>query len=119
MQSSHIIFLDGGCGMELKKRKSAGFNVAYDLNLFSSAALLYTPDGIKQLHCDYIKSGANIITTASYAVTKFYLDRVSKGDCVKEYAKLTVKLAQDAVKEENASDRVLIAGSVPPLGYLI
>jgi len=72
MQESNIIFLDGGCGMELKKRKERGYDVVCIPTLFSSAALLYSPNAIKQLHCDYIKSGANVITKFDLDLKKVY-----------------------------------------------
>ena len=34
-----ILILDGGMGLELKQRKAEGLPVAYDLKLFSTAAL--------------------------------------------------------------------------------
>jgi S-methylmethionine-dependent homocysteine/selenocysteine methylase len=110
------IILDGGCGLELKRRKTAGMDVAYDLTLFSTAALRDTPDAIRTLHRDYIRAGCTVITTASYAVTRFYLDKIGEGHRVKELAARSLNLAREAVAAERAENRVLIAASVPPLG---
>mmetsp|Transcript_148162 Transcript_148162/g.369395 ORF Transcript_148162/g.369395 Transcript_148162/m.369395 type:complete len:369 (+) Transcript_148162:59-1165(+) len=110
------LLLDGGCGLELKRRKTRGENVAYDLQLFSTAALRETPEAIRQLHRDYVRAGCDVITTSSYAVTRFYLDRCGDGDRVEELARLSVELAQQAVADEGATGRVAIAASVPPLG---
>ena len=60
-----VIVLDGGCGLELKLRKSQGKPVAYDLLLFSTAALIETPRAILDLHRDYIRAGCTVLTTAS------------------------------------------------------
>ena len=70
--------LDGGSGLEFKRRKAAGLEVAYDLTLFSTAALRETPDAVVALHRDFIRSGCTVITTASYAVTRFYLDKIGE-----------------------------------------
>lgn len=97
-------------------RKAQGRNVAYSLQLFSTAALRETPLAVKELHVDYIRAGCQVITTASYAVTRFYLDKVGEGARVPELAALSVRLAREAVLAEGAEQRVLVAASVPPLG---
>lgn len=102
--------------MELKRRKALGQDVAYNLTLFSTAALRDTPDAVKQLHRDYIQAGCTVITTASYATTRFYLDKVGEGHRVQELAARALRLAREAVEEEAAGGRVLVAASVPPLG---
>eukprot|EP00405_Crypthecodinium_cohnii_P009941 CAMPEP_0206428558 /NCGR_PEP_ID=MMETSP0324_2-20121206/5742_1 /ASSEMBLY_ACC=CAM_ASM_000836 /TAXON_ID=2866 /ORGANISM="Crypthecodinium cohnii, Strain Seligo" /LENGTH=319 /DNA_ID=CAMNT_0053894121 /DNA_START=127 /DNA_END=1083 /DNA_ORIENTATION=+ len=111
-----VDLLDGGCGMELKKRKAEGQNVAYDLTLFSTAALRDTPDAILDLYRDWIKAGCTVITTASYAVTRFYLDKIGEGDRVGELAERSLKLAREAIEMECAVGKVKIAASIPPLG---
>ena len=50
--------------------------MAYNLDLFSTAALTETPDHVVKLHSDYIEAGANVITTASYAITQSYLAKI-------------------------------------------
>ena len=115
-RSDPLLLLDGGTGLELKRRKAQGLPVAYDLTLFSTAALRDTPDALVDLHRDYIKAGCTVLTTASYAITRFYLDKVNEGSRVKELAERSVALAKEARAAECAEERVLIAGSVPPLG---
>ena len=111
-----LFILDGGCGLELKRRKALGQAVAYDLTLFSTASLRETPEAILELHRDYIRAGCTVLTTATFAVTRFYLDKVGEGHRVEELARRAVSLARSARAQENAEDRVLIAASVPPLG---
>ena len=92
-------------------------NVAYDLKLFSTAALRDTPHAVVELHRDYIKAGCTVVTTASYAVTRFYLRKVNEVDRVCELAMRSVTLAKMARDAEGADEHsILIAGSVPPLG---
>lgn len=111
-----LLLLDGGCGLELKKRKAAGANCSYNLTLFSTAALRDTPDAVTLLHRDFIKSGCDVITTASFAVTRFYLSKIGEAHRVKELAARSVELAKRARAAEGADDRVLVAASIPPLG---
>ena len=114
--NKQLVILDGGCGMELKRRKAMGLDVAYEFLLFSVSTLMQTPHAIKTLHRDYIKMGAQVITTASYAVTRHYLQLANAVDRIDELARLSVRLAREAVDAEGASGRVRVAGSVPPLG---
>jgi len=102
--------------MELKKRRDAGLPVAYNLSLFSSAALRDTPEAILKLHQDYLKAGCQVLTTASYAVTRFYLQKVGEAHRVKELAELSVSLARQAICMEKMQSKCLVAASVPPLG---
>ena len=105
-----ILILDGAMGLELKQRKAEGLPVAYDLKLFSTAALRETPDAIREIHRDYIRAGVNVITTASYAITRHYLDKIGEGARVEELAALSVRLAKEARAAENLdSSRVLVA----------
>ena len=90
--------------------------MAYNLTLFSTAALIETPEAIVRLHRDYIRAGCTAVTTASFAVTRFYLDKIGQGARVEELAAHSVALARRAVAEESAVGRVLVVGSVPPLG---
>eukprot|EP01062_Namystynia_karyoxenos_P001089 TRINITY_DN1037_c0_g2_i1.p1 TRINITY_DN1037_c0_g2~~TRINITY_DN1037_c0_g2_i1.p1 ORF type:complete len:374 (+),score=102.25 TRINITY_DN1037_c0_g2_i1:88-1122(+) len=110
------VLLDGGCGLELKRRKAEGRDVAYDLTLFSTAALRDSPAAVGDLHRDFIRAGCQVITTASYAVTRFYLDQVSQSHLIPELAARSLRLAREAVAAEGATGSVAVAASVPPLG---
>lgn len=119
---STLIILDGGCGLELKKRKAEGHDVAYNTELFSTAAVLETPQGVIDMHRDYVLAGANVITTASYATTRFILDKVDRAEDVKKIAALTVELARKGIEEARRASQdaeeennVLVAASVGPL----
>jgi S-methylmethionine-dependent homocysteine/selenocysteine methylase len=78
MESQSITILDGGVGRELRDRFEAGEANAWDVHLFSTGSLLESPDHVTQLHSDYIAAGANVITTASYAVTRSYLSKINE-----------------------------------------
>ena len=58
-----------------------------------------------------------MLTTASYAVTRFYLERVGEAERVEELAARSVRLAKAGAAEgAEAEWRVLVAASVSPLG---
>ncbi|KAG7751473.1 hypothetical protein KL912_000606 [Ogataea haglerorum] len=56
-----MLLLDGALGTELEKR---GVDVSG--GLWSGRAVLDSPDTISEIHLDYMRSGANIVLTATY-----------------------------------------------------
>lgn len=62
--NNQTIILDGGMGSELERR---GFNI--NDPLWSAKILLETPEAIQAVHSDFLKAGADCITTATYQAT--------------------------------------------------
>eukprot|EP00494_Astrolonche_serrata_P005137 UN05153 len=108
-RSKRVMVLDGGMGIELKRRK-----VPYDLKLFSAKALIHAPEEVLRIHEDYIDAGCEVITTSCYACTKFYLQNSKKTKYNQsDLIKLSGELAFTARKNKNKN--VIIAGCCPPL----
>jgi homocysteine S-methyltransferase len=61
LKNCGVVILDGAMATELEKRGA-------DLNhaLWSAKLLIENPSMIKEVHLDYLKAGADVITTASY-----------------------------------------------------
>ena len=63
---SEVILLDGAMGVALRVR---GVEVPdYKSSVWSALALIDAPDDVRALHADYIRAGADVITTNNYAV---------------------------------------------------
>lgn len=104
-----VILLDGGMGQELRRR-CANEPTA----LWSAQALLEQPDIVQQVHADYIRAGAKVITTNTYATVKQRLQETAGiGDRFIELLNLAGKLATQA--RDTVGEKTLIAGSLPPL----
>jgi S-methylmethionine-dependent homocysteine/selenocysteine methylase len=103
-----FILLDGGTGRELM-RMGAPFRQPE----WSALALMEAPEFVSRVHRRYIESGADVITTNSYAVVPFHVgaDRFAKQGA--PLAALAGRLAREAADE--ASHRVRVAGSLPPV----
>lgn len=103
--------LDGGFGTTLRDT----FNYD-DTHIWSLAPLLdKNPDIYLKCHQLFVDAGANIITTANYSTTPYYLDK----GCIKQaYLKEAItklgELAQQ-VKITNHNS-IEIAGCIPPYG---
>ena len=102
-----LILLDGGMGQELINRKASGQGV-----LWSAKALFNHPDAVVAVHEDYIRAGADVITTNSYACIRNNFEPEGLADRLGEMNRLSAELAQRA--RDACGKPVLIAGSMGP-----
>lgn len=103
-----MIILDGGMGRELARR-----GAPFKQPEWSALALWQDPNAITQVHLDFIESGAEIITTNSYAVVPFHIGEQRFRQQGLQLSALAGELAQKAVQQSQKA--VKIAGSLPPL----
>lgn len=102
-----LILLDGGMGQELINRKASGQGV-----LWSAKALFDKPEAVQAVHEDYIRAGADVITTNSYSCIRNNFEPEGLVNRLGEMNRLAVELAQRA--RDNCGRPVLIAGSMGP-----
>ena len=100
--------LDGGMGQEIVNRGGKG---AY--GEWASGALIYTPELVSDIHRDYIRAGADIITTNTYGTTRTRLRFMDKEDQLAPLLRLASDLANAA--RDQARRDINIAASLPPL----
>jgi S-methylmethionine-dependent homocysteine/selenocysteine methylase len=102
------VVLDGGMGRELRFR-----GVAILDSIWSANALLVAPQIVRDIHDDYIRAGADVITTNTYGVIRAAMATIGIEHRFRELNELACELAVGA---RDAADReVRIAGSLPPL----
>ncbi len=77
--------------------------------------LLENPDGILQLHRDFIESGSDIILTCTFGGTRTRLAHANLGEKVEEINSKAVELARKAAKDSTC----LVAGSIGPSGEMM
>jgi S-methylmethionine-dependent homocysteine/selenocysteine methylase len=100
--------LDGGFGRELARR-----GAPFRQPEWSALALTEAPEIVKQVHLDFIKAGAEVITTNNYAVVPFHIGEQRFANEVTSLVKVAVTQAKNAVTESGKDVR--IAGCLPPL----
>jgi homocysteine S-methyltransferase len=106
LQRGEIILLDGAMGTELEKR-----GVPMHATGWSAGALFQHVDVVRELHEDYIRAGADVIITNTFATARHMLEPAGYGTQVAELNQRAVKAAIEA--RDNAADRpVAIAGSI-------
>ena len=108
MSTVSFTLLDGGMGQELIKRSSRK-----PTPLWSADVLRDCPELVVGTHCDFIKSGSDVITLSSYTVTPTRLAKYNRENEFKFLQKVAVEAAQKAAQTFNT--KPLIAGCLPPL----
>jgi len=98
---------DGAMGTMLHARGAALDQCLEQLNLTR-------PDWVREIHLAYIRAGAEIIQTNTFAASRPRLTDFGLADQTREINFRGVKLAREA--REISGQGVLIAGSVGPLG---
>jgi S-methylmethionine-dependent homocysteine/selenocysteine methylase len=104
-----VVLMDGGMGQELRRR---GLTEGPP-GLWSANALLRSPATVLEIHRDYIRAGARVITTNTYSTKRPRLEPEGLGGQLVPLNRLACELACRARDELNQG--VLIAGSLPPL----
>ena len=100
--------LDGGMGAELIARGIMPSN-----GLWSARALLDSPDAVMEVHSDYIKAGAEVITTNSYSTIPSYLAKAGMSERYEDLTDIAAKMARTAA--DSATTKIEVAGCLPPL----
>lgn len=100
--------LDGGFGRELARR-----GAPFRQPEWSALALTEAPEIVKEVHLDFIRAGAEVITTNNYAVVPFHIGQDRFDNEVRDLVQVAVNQAKLAVAESDKD--VLIAGCLPPL----
>jgi S-methylmethionine-dependent homocysteine/selenocysteine methylase len=100
------LILDGATGTELQRR-----GVDMSEHTWCGAAALVAPDVLREIHADYIRAGAEVITVNSYASAPHHLEAAGLGDRAEEINVRSAALAREA-RDQAASRPVWIAGSL-------
>ena len=106
--SKKLKVLDGGMGAELIAR-----GIMPSSGLWSARALLDSPEAVMEVHSDYIKAGAEVITTNSYSTIPSYLAKAGMSERYEDLTDIAAKMARAAA--DSATNKVEVAGCLPPL----
>lgn len=95
LENQEFVILHGALGTELEFR---GYDVSG--KLWSAKYLLENPQYIKDIHKDYIRAGADLVTTSTYQATFEGLAEVGLSQAeAEDLIRLTVDLAKEARDE--------------------
>lgn len=99
------LILDGGTGSELRRR-----GVSLSSAAWSALASVTHFELLRAIHVDHIAAGADVITTNTFATTRFVLDAAGHGA---EFASINARAVAAAREARDSGGRdVAIAGSI-------
>lgn len=103
-----IRLLDGGMGQELRRRSATP-----DHPLWGAKQMLDEPGLVRALHEEFLRAGAQIITTNTFGTSRWRLNRHGMWDAFAAANRAAGEAAEAA--REAVNPAALIAGSLPPL----
>ena len=109
LTSSEVVILDGGMGAELEK-----FGASIDKDLWSGRCSIDNPEIVREVHQNFVNSGADVITTNTYASTPISMKEYGYDGYIEDWNNASVKIARQVA---DSSDReIAVAGSVSTCG---
>ncbi len=106
LKNNEIILLDGGVSTEIQRR-----GVGMNTDVWSGIAHKTHPDIVREVHEDYIRAGAQVITANTFSTARHVLETIGLGDEVQTINRQAVHVAQ-AARDNAATDEVWIAASM-------
>ena len=106
LNQTRPIITDGGMGTELEKS-----GVPMSNKIWSGEAVLSHPELVRIAHENFIRSGAETITTNTFSTARHMLEPAGKGRYVVEINRKAVQLAKEA-RDKVAEKPVAIVGSI-------
>ena len=117
LREGERFLLDGATGSELQRRKvdlSAGISEDGGLGVWSATAMRDAPDQVRAVHEDYLRVGAQIITTNSFWTNPGRLALAGLADEWEAYTGLAGELAIAA--RDGLNPAAFVAGGMAPPG---
>ena len=84
-----ITLLDGGMGREIKQ-----LITQWDPVLWSTSGLIYDPQLVCDIHCEFIKAGADVLKNRNYMVTPYALEKANRLADFESLTALSAAIAQ-------------------------
>lgn len=106
LEADEILIIDGGMGSELQRR-----GVAMDAHAWSGPAALAHEGLVREIHEDYVRAGAEVITTNTFGTSRFVLASAGLGEQFEQINRATMRAAREA-RDTAAEQPVAVAGSL-------
>ena len=106
IRANELVVIDGAIGTELERR-----GVPMDKQSWSATANLEHADALEQIHIDYIRAGARIITANTFSTSRPMLEAAGYRDRVGDVNRAAVETALRA-RERSGAEGVAVAGSI-------
>ncbi len=112
LKAGDLLILDGATGSELQRRGvdvNKG-SVKGRLGVWSAAANLDAPEIVRQVHEDYLRAGADIITSNNFYTSREMLALIGEEERWEEYTRRGAEIAVEA--RDAANPEAYVAGGI-------
>lgn len=106
--TSRVMIFDGAMGTELYRRHIFT-NRCYD------ELCLSDPKLVAEVYADYLRAGADVLTTNSYGANRLALKKFALGEQCQRINERSATLAREVIAAVAPDRQILLAGSVGPL----
>lgn len=115
LERGEVVIVDGGMGTEIKRR-----GIAEGSSELSVLAMLQSPEAIREIHLDFLRTGAEVIITNTYICNTPKLSHIgwiSESAVEEEMVRMNSLAAKAALEARTAAGDIdaVIAGSMGPL----
>ncbi len=105
--TDRVLVLDGAIGSEITR-----LGAPMDSPAWCGVANHSHPDVVRRVHVEYIRAGANIVTSNTFATCRHVLDGAGLGKKAATFTQRAVELAREAIDEAGVDAPVVVAGSM-------
>lgn len=112
IRSGECVLIDGATGTEAQRRGVPQLD-----NAWNGGAALSHPDIVRQVHLDYIETGAEMVISNSFATHLHALEAAGEAERFEDYNRRAVELAVEA-REISGQEQVLVAAGVSYWSWL-
>ncbi|MCH7534648.1 MAG: homocysteine S-methyltransferase family protein [Bacteroidetes bacterium] len=106
----NVVILDGPMGTELVSR-----GLLSNTHLWVSDTLTTHPEMVRELHEEYIESGAEIITTNTFRTNTRAFKNAGINDRSEELTLKAIEIAKEAIEDHKSDKKIFVAGSISPV----
>jgi S-methylmethionine-dependent homocysteine/selenocysteine methylase len=106
LRAGDVCVIDGGTGTELERR-----GVPQLENAWNGGGTLSHPDLLREIHLDYIKAGAQVVISNTFATSRHALADAGQEPLFEQYTRQAVQLAGEARAVSKRPD-ILVAGGI-------
>ncbi len=106
LRNGEQVMIDGGTGTEVERR-----GVPQLKNAWNAGGVLSHPDIVREIHEDYIKHGAEVVISNTFATSRNLLEDAGVPELFNDYNRRGVELVCEA-RENTGKTHVLVAGGI-------
>jgi methionine synthase I (cobalamin-dependent) len=112
LAAGEVLVLDGAIGTEIQRR-----GVPMDTEAWCGIANLSHPEVVVEVHADYLRAGADIVTANTFATARHVLEASGLGEETVAANRAAMRHARRAV-EVSGREGIVVAGSISSMAPL-